>query len=66
MTPADVTDRVDALRRSARGHEGADGWAGVEGQIWRDALSAIADGCTEPEEMARAALETEKIDFSRW
>lgn len=37
-----------------------------EDSLHQDVLQAIADGCPEPERLARAALRTLKMKFPRW
>jgi hypothetical protein len=66
LTPDHVRRCVEDLRRL--GGPGADheGCHAMEDDIWRDVLRAIADGAPNPAELARAALETNGIEFERW
>lgn len=38
----------------------------IEDSIRHDALEAIAFGAASPRDIARVALRTSKLDFSRW
>jgi hypothetical protein len=66
MTPKEVRDRVDAIRACAADDEAAHG---MEDQLWRDVLFAIAAEEIDPAvaiQCAAIALTTDTIDFARW
>lgn len=74
MSPDEISRRVrdigvfncvgGALGRAEKwDHEGAEG---DEGRLWRAVLRAIAEGrCEDPAGCARAALESEDLEFKR-
>ena len=64
MTSQDVLDRLREITAMAGDDEVAHS---AEDRLHQDVLKAIADGSAEsPENLARLALETRKIDFARW
>lgn len=66
MTPDDVGVRVEKLRLAWLTSGDAEIAHLVEDQIRDDVLRAIANGADAPAALARRALETGKISFSRW
>jgi hypothetical protein len=63
ITPASVKARVKAIDRIKADDEAAHS---DEDILHQDVLQAIADGAAHPADLARAALETKKLDFQRW
>ena len=65
MEPAEVTARVAAIEAMRCDNESAHA---AEDDLWRDVLSFIAqgDGASLHVQLAREALKTEGIDFTRW
>ena len=63
MTVEQVREGVERVRAVAaddeQAHMSRDG-------IWLSVLRAIAEGMDDPQALARAALATEDIEFSRW
>lgn len=60
---AQVRERVKRIADIAHDDEAAHS---AEDQLYEDVLKRIANGCTEPEKLAREALKTKKFDFGRW
>lgn len=64
MNVEEVKARVQAIRANSGDDEAAHS---DEDNLHQEVLQAIADGtCDDPRACAGAALETTKIDFSRW
>ena len=68
MTPQDVRERVEEIRRSSQDDENAHS---MEDALHRDVLAAIADwqpsqGTLEYRALCQEALKTMEIDFARW
>lgn len=63
MTIEEVRKRVSDIRDTVDDPETAHS---AEDQLHQDVLQAIADGAAEPRLLARAALKTLKLEFSRW
>ena len=64
MTVADVEHRLDKIERKRGDDEVAHSW---EDELHQDVLRAIADGqCSDPAAIARTALLSDEIEFSRW
>lgn len=38
----------------------------LEKRLWFDVLTAIAEGASDAQELARKAIETQEIEFHRW
>lgn len=52
--------RIDGIKADdERAHK-------LEDELHQEVLRAIADGAPDAAELARAALQTKDIDFSRW
>jgi hypothetical protein len=67
MTIQDVLDRIAEIRRLADEEFDSEGAHSGEDELHKEVLAAIAEGAAEdPREMARLALTTAEIDFSRW
>lgn len=58
-----LNQKIDELIRDHTDNEGAHI---EEDLIWLSALKAIADGAEPAQEIARTALRTVSIDFTRW
>lgn len=63
MTPEQVAERVAAITAMADDDEEAHV---AEDSLWRDVLTAIADGADDASALARAALSTLDIQFAWW
>lgn len=64
MTVDDVRKAVEEIRKSINDDEKAHI---LEDALYQDILESIADGTAEnPAEMAKEALKTGTLDFSRW
>lgn len=63
MTPADVRDRVEAIRQAVGDDEVAHG---MEDELHFDVLTAIAGGEIDADALAKEAIKTLDIDFARW
>jgi hypothetical protein len=64
MNPDKVKDRIEEIKGMMGDNESAHIH---EDLLWRDVLSAIADGtCENPQECARLAITTDELDFERW
>ena len=68
LTRGIVASRVETIAGNARqrriDHEALHG---EEDKLWRDVLSAIAEGrCFDPKGCAEEALKTQDIEFERW
>lgn len=63
MTPEEVIKRVADIAEAAGDDERAHI---LEDELWRDVLQAIINNKTHAQEMARIALSTQAIQFSRW
>jgi hypothetical protein len=63
MTPTEVRKRVREIRRNAKDDEIAHE---LEDALRRDVLTAIAKGAKSAPALAREALRSTEIDFSRW
>lgn len=67
MTPADVRDRVERIRKMTEGDFGdPEGGHIEEDQLMEDVLRQISKGCIDPVALARACLEVFELDFARW
>lgn len=63
MDVKEVEARVEAIRENRDDDESAHG---QEDELHQDVLRAIAAGAPNAQELAKAALETTVINFSRW
>jgi hemerythrin-like domain-containing protein len=63
MKVQEVIDRVKAIQAKADDPEVAHS---KEDALYLDVLRAIANGAKNSKELAKEALKTESIDFSRW
>ena len=64
FTPKKARDMVDLIEKAAAG--GDDEAAhGIEDDLRKAALEAIADGSPQPKALARIALSTSRIEFKR-
>jgi hypothetical protein len=63
MTPADVLQKVADIEAAKGDPEIAHG---LEDDLYRSVLSAIAHGARNPKSLADAALHTQLVDFPRW
>jgi hypothetical protein len=63
LTVEDIKRRVAKIDAEKDDDETAHG---SEDQLWEDVLKAIADGAEDPAALAREALKTRDIEFSRW
>lgn len=63
MNVQEIKDEVEAIRADASDDERAHG---NEDVLHQRVLRAIADGADNAPELAREALRTLDIDFSRW
>jgi hypothetical protein len=63
MTPDEVRERVAAIRNRAHDPEGAHA---DEDNLWMDVLTAISGGADNPADLAREAVKSNEIDFTRW
>ena len=63
ITLAEVHARLEIIRRFTGNDEVSHI---AEDALWKDVLIVIAEGAPNAEDLARAALETQQIDFSRW
>lgn len=66
MTPADVRRRVEIIRKLAVPGADYEALHGMEDDLYKDVLRAIAEGVLEPQAVAAAALRAEKIEFPRY
>ncbi len=66
MTIAEVAERVNALRRDVGTKGDEEDWHFHEDAIWHDVLLAISQGSEDARYLAREALKTGEIEFSRW
>lgn len=66
MTPADVRRRVENIRKLAGPGADYEALHGIEDDLYRDVLRAIAEGVLEPQAVAAAALHADKIEFPRY
>jgi hypothetical protein len=67
MTPEDIRSRVEALRRMVIKNESDnERWHALEDDIRADVLAAIATGAENSAALAREALRTSGIAFTRW
>lgn len=63
----EIRERVDKLQRRVEGGTEGDPECHIEEDaIAEEALRLISEGCEEPAEVARQALRTGDLDFSRW
>ncbi len=63
LTIHDVVTRVKAIELMSGDDEAAHG---AEDKLWGDVLLSIQNGSTHPHELAREALKTKELKFSRW
>ena len=63
MTLADIKARIKAIKACAHDAEKAHG---MEDDLYRDVLEAIANDCLAPIVFAKEVLKAGKIDFARW
>lgn len=63
MTLQEVIDRVEEIKSKADDPEAAHS---DEDGLWADVLAAIARGNANAQGLAREALKTTEIEFSRW
>jgi hypothetical protein len=63
MTPDDVKSRVAAIEAESGDNETAHC---DEDALYQAVLLAIAEGAAEPRELAREALKTSELTFTRW
>lgn len=63
MDIADIEGRIEAIKKMAADWEAAHSW---EDQLYRDVLEAIANGASDPRELAKAALASQAIPFARY
>ena len=63
MTVDEIKARVEEIARERDDDERAHG---MEDKLWEDVLQAIAEGHSAPAEIARQALASRAIKFSRW
>jgi len=63
MTLDRVRERVEEIRKMGDDHEGAHI---AEDDLWGDVLADIANGHPESSELAKIALTTLMLDFTRW
>jgi hypothetical protein len=67
VTPLeDITRRVDLLRKDVYGGHDNERFHGDEDEILVDALAAIASGDPESQDIAKEALATQRIAYTRW
>lgn len=66
MTPHEVLQRVATIRSLAGSGADYEGLHGMEDDLYRDVLRAVADGVREPRAVAAAALLTTDIEFPRY
>ena len=64
LTCADVAERVQAIAALAE-YDDEEAHK-QEDALYHDVLRAITTGHPDPDALARAALETEKLSFGRW
>lgn len=62
MTVKEIQARVERIRQVAYDCEVAHG---AEDGLYQDVLLAIHHGCKDPRKLAKAALETKKLQFER-
>ena len=65
MTAADILKRIESVKQMAAEQDDAKAH-GMEDDLHVEVLEAIASGATNPEVLARTALMTRQIKFSRW
>ena len=63
MTIEEIKRRVKEIKQLSWGNERAHV---KEKELWEDVLKAIADKSENPHELAKEALKTSKISFTRW
>ncbi len=63
MTVDEVRIHLDQIREHGNDDERAHG---QEDALWRAVLEAIAGGAPDAAELAREALRSTEIEFSRW
>lgn len=63
MTISEVKKQVAYMKTIIHDDEAAHQ---CEDNLWQSVLQAIAEGAENPVELAKAALETKDIGFSRW
>lgn len=66
MTPADVRRQVEIIRKLAVPGADYEALHGMEDNLYKDVLRAIAEGVLEPQTVAATALRAEKIEFPRY
>ena len=63
MTIEEIKRRVKEIKQLSEDNE----YAHIkEDRLWENVLQAIADKSENPHELAKEALETSKISFTRW
>ena len=63
ITLGDIARRIEYINQIADDDETAHG---EEDDLWKDVLFAIANGQEDPQELAKAAIQTITIEFERW
>lgn len=63
MNVQDIEKEVDEIRKVAGDYEAAHG---MEDELWKRTLRAIARGAEDPAALASAALVTTTLDFPRY
>lgn len=65
MNSQTITDKLEEIREASvlRTYDEAHR---LEKDLWRDVLQAIADGAENPADLAREALKSREIVFTRW
>lgn len=64
MTPDDVRERMEAMKAAEGDWEATHG---IEDDLWEAVLESIAEGsCDDPAELARVALHSRDLEFTRW
>ena len=64
MTPDDVRERIEAMKAAGGDWETI---IFIEDSLWADVLQSIAESsCDDPAELARVALHSRDLDYTRW
>ena len=64
MTPDDARERIDAIKAAVGDWERTHS---EEDDLWEAALESIAEGsCADPAELARVALHSRDLGYTRW
>lgn len=63
LTLAEIEQKAAEIEAAAHDPESAHS---LEDELREQVLQTIADGCADPQALARAALKTRELDFERW